>query len=470
MIDPDKISENLEKARAFVLKKTYVFQDVARTFEETINFIETQTPKYENRSILVWQKTYKQFLHEMKNGLGLNSMNKEKQEEFFLSAQINDFYTKFNEEIMANLASLSGISIYPLTDSYMKCQKPQFLKAKDTLREKIPHLIEAKKTQHHLEFQKTFFHTQELKDYFGSFTFDMKNRHNGEHEQTLDKNVKFPTNADEDDTGFIFRFFDEVDEALEMVVYNQEGNISNTEEIIDKILCPRIWHGCGYCNNANHVGLNHELGLIQEWRHKICKTHANKKDTVYLKSKIATTGKLIFLNDVRDLLGEHHERERDLMTEVSRFGRENKVSTYINMWEGQQGHMACMAQLLNVGYIQAGSHGGYLKKTPTGFKVTYSNNEGDALAEIDLALWAVCFVDYEEAIKLVGSEEKLKESIEAIDCFVIDVKPGTYEVKATYKNRDKNSKDTDFEFGELNWINDETQLQPFTKEQWNELR
>ncbi len=92
-------------------------------------------------------------------------------------------------------------------------------------------------------------------------------------------------------------------------------------------------------------------------------------------------------------------------------------------------------ELFNVGYIQAGNHGACLKKYKKGLQITYGKDTSDSLGYLSLSLWAVCFIDYNKAIELAGSEEQLLQDLQKSDHYIVDVKPGTFDNLPALKRR-----------------------------------
>lgn len=451
-------------------QQTYIFEKVARSFQETIEHIKS---KYPEKNIDEWSKYFHDTATNLikKNKTHLDLPKKER-DTFYTSVSINAFkehyIAKMKEQVteFKLVSNFGEVAMHPLKLSFKNSQNPDFIKAKNAFVENIEEMIEKEKKLFHLEFKDYVCTITDFASYFDKFTFDMKNHHAGKDELTIQKNVKASMNyhLEREAHSFVFRFHDKITEAFNMVRRNDRNEIINMDALIEHVFCPKIWHGCGYCDSDNFIGFNHETLLLQEWDEKLCPVYLKKSNTDYLKTNITTTGKLLLINDVRNIAPS-----RDINQEVDDFGVSQLVSTYINNYVGQQGHMTCMAQLLNVGYIQAGNHYCYVQDSKKGLKLTYSDNKRKAIGSFSLSLWAACVLDYDKAIELAGNEEKLKQLLKKNSHCITSVKPGTYEVKATYKNRDKESR-TDLAFGEINWINDETELKPLTEKEWQKLR
>lgn len=437
---------------------TVVFEDKAMTMEELATLLETRYGK--EKDVAYWLKKRFEFLEELKKNPEMDNETDEFKEGFLAMQIFDAFFSALK------YGAPSG-KLKQYIDAYKNCQKPEFLAAKNALIKNLKKFYSYRKDG--LKYG-VFFQVKELSTYFGSFIFNMKNGHSGSYEKVLSKQAKFPSDYSEESGGVIFRFMDAVNEALECVILGEKGKIVNQEEVIQKIMVPSIWNGCYCCNSENPMTFNHETGLVEEITDKACPFHG--KDLSKLKSRIATTGKLIFCNDVRDLMSNSEDGDS-----VREFGHKNGVSTLLNTWEGQNGFVNMYAEKFNVGYIVAGNHSACIKKTESGLKVTYGNSEEDSLGEISLSLWAASFVDYESAVKLAGSEAKLKKALKSIEdegyCYhIIDVKPGSYEVITDCEmNEDKAyENENDVAFGYLNWISDETKRVPLSQEEWAALK
>lgn len=438
-----------------VFAETYVFEKVPRTFEETLKFIKEQYPQH---TLDGWCSTYQNYLQRFRDeNISHVDLPKKQQEEFVMSFKIDAFAYTLTDAIQEAVAPTT-----PFLENYKQCEKPDFLNAKNALKENLEMLISHYKNECSNEFRKRFFEIKSLKDYFSSFIFDMKNHHNGKDEYTIEKQVYFPTSLEERNAVF-FRFFDCVEFAFSKVICDENGKITNKDEIIKNIFVPDISVKCFLCDADTIITFNHKEGLIQEVSNEICPIHQKSVDTSVISSKITTNGKLIFINDVRSIA----KKVREIEDGIQRFGVQNNISTYINVWEGQNGFMNIYAHLFNVGYIQAGNHGANLKFTPNGLKVTYYNQENNAVANISLELWAASFIDYDKAVQLAGGEKQLIEKLNLIEHHIIDVKPGTYQVVNYLHNTEDMACEPEFDevdlaFGELIWLNDNTQPVPLT--------
>lgn len=275
----------------------------------------------------------------------------------------------------------------------------------------------------------------------------MKNKHSGKYELVIGKKVHFPTSFEDKNNSAIFRFMDTVKESFAKAIYDENENILNVDEIIRSIFLPQIWNGCQYCEDQNLITFNHKDGTVDEISDEQC--FLAHKYTSKQISQITTNGKLIFCNDVRII-----SNMKNINEQITNWGISNNLSTYLNTWDGQQGFMTAYAQLFNVGYIQAGNHGACLKKYKNGLKVTYGKDTSDSLAYISLSLWAVCFIDYDKAIELAGSEQQLLQDLQKSEHYIVDVKPGTYKVISdSTVNEEKSFKSKkDLAFGKIEWL------------------
>lgn len=399
--------------------------------------------KHPGKDLNYWVKTKNDFFSSLRSsGVSYNDLPEPDRTNFFESIKVTSCMEQMVEVI-------SFLTEKPFFKYYYECQKPDFIAAKQALVDNLPMLIKQNKKQFHLDFKKTFFGIPQLKSYFGAFIFNMKNKHSGKYELVIGKKIHFPTSVDDLEHGAIFRFMDCVDTAFKKAIYDEDKKIVNTEEIVRSIFLPQIWNGCGYCDDTNFMTFNHKDGTVDEIYEAQCPLA--KKDTSKQISEITTNGKLIFCNDVR--LISNVDKMDD---KLSQWGRDNKISTYLNTWDGQQGFMTAYAQLFNVGYIQAGNHGACLKKTKNGLKVTYGKGNTKALGDISLSLWGVCFIDYDKAVELAGSEKELLEKLQGIEHYVADVKPGTYQVVAdctVNEEKSYNSK-KDLAFGLIQWLHE----------------
>lgn len=399
--------------------------------------------KHPGKDVEYWTKTREDFFSSLrKSRMSYNDLPEPDRTNFFESIKI----TSCVSQLMNSFAFLSQ---KPFFQYYIDCQKPEFLSAKKALTDNLPMLIKQSKKQYHLDFQLTFWGIKEIENYFSSFIFNMKNKHSGKYELVIGKKVYFPTSVKCKDNSAIFRFMDCVKESFQKAIFDEEQNIVNTEEIVRSIFIPQIWNGCGYCEDTNLMTFNHRDGTVDEIYDYECPLA--KKDTSKQISEITTKGKLIFCNDVRLI-----SNIKDMDAQISKWGNENNLSTYLNTWDGQQGFMTAYAHLFNVGYIQAGNHGACLKKDKNGLKVTYGKDSSSELANISLSLWAVCFIDYDKAVELAGSEKKLQNKLKNCEHYIADVKPGTYQVIADCKvNEEKAYKSKkDLAFGKIKWLHD----------------
>lgn len=446
-----------------VFSQTYVFDKVPRTFKETLKFIKEQFPQY---TLDGWCSTYQNYLQRFRNeDISHVDLPKVQQQEFVTSLKIDAFAYTLTDAIQEAVSPTK-----PFLENYKQCEKPEFINAKNALEENLEPLISHHKNERPAEFRKRFFEIKSLKDYFSSFIFDMKHHHSGELEYTIEKQIKFPTSIEDRNTVF-FSFFECVAFAFSKVIRDENGKITNKDEIIKNIFVPDMSIKCFLCDTDNIITFNHKEGLIQEAFDEICPIYQKGADTSTISSKITTNGKLIFINDVRSIAKKISEIEDG----IQRFGVDNNISTYINVWQGQNGFMNIYAQLFNVGYIQAGNHGANLKVIPNGLKVTYYNQENNAVANISLELWAASFIDYDKAVQLAGGENKLIEKLNLVEHHIIDVKPGTYKVINHLNNTEDMAcepefDDIDLAFGELVWLNDNIQLAPLTTEEWDFLK
>lgn len=440
---------------------TVVFDDKSMTMDEFESLIETRYGK--ERDIAYWLKMRFEFMDKLAENPQMNQQTKEFKEGVVAMKIFEAFFSALK------FAAPSG-KMQQYVEAYKNCQKPEFLEAKKALQDNLKKFSTYKKEG--LKYG-IFFQVKELSAYFGSFIFNMKNGHSGKYEKVLSKQATFPVDYSEESGGTVFRFMDAVNEALSYIVLDKKGKITNYEEVIQKIMVPSIWNGCYCCNSENPMTFNHETGLVEEITDKVCPFHG--KDMSKLKSRIATTGKLIFCNDVRDFMKNSNDGDS-----VRDFGYKNGVSTLLNSWEGQNGFVNMYAEKFNVGYIVAGNHGASVKKTESGLKVTYGDCENDSLGDISLSLWAASFVDYEDAVKMAGSEAKLKKALKEIEengngCHILDVKPGTYEVITDCEMNEDESYDEKYDgkdvaFGYLNWIGVETKRVPLSQEEWAMLK
>lgn len=405
------------------------------------NFAQWLDKKHPGKNLQFWsdvrQNTFKTL---QEKNVSYNDLPEPEKTDFFESIKITACSENFSKELTFYLTM-------PFFQHYQECQKTDFLNAKKALEDNLITLMQKSKKEEHLTFKKTFFGIPEIAAYFGSFIFNMKNQHSGKYELSINKKIHFPTSVEDKHNSAIFRFMDCVDEAFKKATFDSQKNLVNKEEIIRNIFLPQIWNGCGYCNSNNFVTFNHSTGTVDEVSEKKCSFA--KKDVSKQVSEITTTGKLIFCNDVRNLFSF-----KDTLDKISAWGIENNVSTYVNTWEGQQGNMQAYANLFNVGYIQAGNHGACLKKTKKGLDVTYGKEEG--LKTISLSLWAVCFIDYDKAVELAGSEKKLLNKLKNEDHYIVDVKPGTYQViNDCNVHEDKAYKSKkDLAFGKVVWLHE----------------
>lgn len=460
--------KNLEKQQ-IILNSAYVFDGVARSIQDTIEHIKKAHTEH---SIHEWRDLYLQFLDKLKiEKIGYTSLPEEELKKFYTSAKINFF---FEEMISRMRNTLDENSIfYQLQNNYNNCTKPEFLAAKQAIYNNLHHFSDTHKTKNVLDTQYNealrvvFFSIKEIQDYFSSFIFDMKNKHSGKYELMHSKNVNFQTkyNPQSLDDGVIFRFIDCVTIALSRIII-KDGEITNKDEIVSYILLPKIVHGCHLCRDSNEISFNHKEGLLQEINSEVCLSFLKKRNTNFLKTKIATKGKIIFIDDVKNIA----HKNLAFINEIESFGSKNGISTYLNTWEGQNGFMNIAVQLFNVAYIQSGSHSSHVKATTNGLNLTFLNKENNSLGEISVS-YSASLVDYDSAIKIAGSEKALLKFLKSSKHTIIDIKPGTYAVVHHIKKIEDNTYlKKDLAFCKITWKNDDTELKPFTKKQWEDFQ
>lgn len=427
--------------------------------DSTLDLINDITILYDKTPIL-FSKFY-EFLEKKHPGKNIDYWNQVKNDTLKKLSQSRKSYNDLPEPERTNFFNsikvtsciqqliniISFLTTKPFFQYYIDCNKPEFLNAKKALKDNLPMLIQKSNKEHHLDFQKTFWGIPEIQQYFSSFIFNMKNKHSGKYELVIGKKVHFPTSFKEQNNSAIFRFMDTVKESFAKAIYDENENILNENEIIRSIFLPQIWNGCQYCEDQNFITFNHKDGTVDEISDEQC--FLAHKDTSKQISQITTNGKLIFCNDVRII-----SNMKNINEQITNWGISNNLSTYLNTWDGQQGFMTAYAQLFNVGYIQAGNHGACLKKYKNGLKVTYGKDTSDSLAYISLSLWAVCFIDYDKAIELAGSEQQLLQDLQKSEHYIVDVKPGTYKVISdSTVNEEKSFKSKkDLAFGKIEWL------------------
>ncbi len=433
------MSEQISELVMNTIENTTILYDgkpiIASKFYE---FLENTHP---GKDIKYWTQIRNDTFKKLsKSGDSYNDLPEPERTNFFNSVKVTSCLNQLVE-------SIAFITTSPFFQYYIDCQKPEFLNAQKALKENLATLIKQSKTEHHLDFQKIFWGIPEIQTYFSSFIFNMKNKHSGKHELVISKKIHFPTSIKDKNTSAIFRFMDSVKESFAKAIYDENENILNTDEIVRGVFLPKIWNGCFYCDDKNFITFNHKDGTIDEISSAQCSFY--QVDTSKQISEITTNGKLIFCNDIRII-----SNLKNINDQIQKWGFENNLSTDLNTWDGQQGFMTAYAQLFNVGYIQAGNHGACLKKYKKGLKITYGKDTSDSLGYLSLSLWAVCFIDYDKAVELAGSENNLLNDLKKSDHYIIEVKPGTYKVIVDCNiNEEKsfNSK-KDLSFGKLEWL------------------
>lgn len=432
----DKIID--EHFQATIKNITVVFDNQVIFATDFGQFIKNN---YDNKDISYWENLCKTSLAKMQQDkTPIHELPKQESEEFITSMKIMKSFQSI-------LNQLEFLTVNPkhFYQNYLDCQKPEFLAAKKAFIENIPMLFEKSKSQPHLDFQTTLFSIKEIKTYLSSFIFDMQNKHSGKYEKIVSKKIHFETNYKKCKDGIIFRFMDCVTEAFQHIIYDANGQITNSEAIAQKFFLPHIWNGCGYCQDTNPVTFNHLTGKIEEIYAEQCSLAEEDKTRQF--STIKTTGKLLFCNDIR-LFASNPE----FSSLISEYSNKHKISTYLNTWEGQQGYMIAYANLFNCAYFQGGNHAAYLHKSKKGFKLSLQDKAEKSLHSISLETWSANVIDYESAIILAGSETLLLEKLKQIDHFIMKTKPGIYQA-ISYSDVDsyKPSK-KDVTFGELIFI------------------
>lgn len=356
---------------------------------------------------------------------GLVQVRKDIQNGKFASGNLSDEditkitkYFSWENVLFELLEKISGRTKASLLNKYQESKNPDLQAAKDAIMREYPVLIKGLNAKERMV--EKFYAIKEVADYLKQFQFNMKNKHSGKHELSLNKNYFFPVVYCSQGGHAYFRYFDQVEAALKSVDITSEKEVAN---MMEKIFVPKIWNDCEYCENENPISFDHEAMQVVELTDDVCSFAED--DLSKMTVQVTTKGKFVITNDIRKLLNE----KGDCRQKNNNYAIEHDINNSLNSFEGQKGNMQIYAELFNVGYIQAGNHGASIyKRSDEHIELMFYDEDNKAPdGELSLSLWAINVMDYDEALKY-APEEKWKKLIG--DYSVVTVKPGTYEVNS----------------------------------------
>lgn len=341
-----------------------------------------------------------------------------------------------------------------LRNKYRQSKSQELVKAKEAILSNFSKLhTDLKNKKRMVEF---FYAIPDVAKFLKQFIFNMKNKHSGEYELSIDKKFYFPVEYSSMGGSPYFRYFDVVSHEILKVTANPETEKDlfdkQIENMFEKIFVPQFWHGCGYCEDNNELSFDHETMQVVEIYEKRC-SFADK-DLSKMTVKLKTKGSFLIANDLRKLLNKKGG-ERD---KIYSYAQKKKMNVSLNSFEGQEGNMIAYAEVFKLGYIQAGNHGASIYKRNDEHVEIMFYDEDDKKPDGDLSLnlWAINVMDCKEAKKYAPESEW--ENLLG-EYTVVDVKPGTYEV-TSFSNHEDDLYDEKTEtcrnapIGDLKWISE----------------
>lgn len=341
-----------------------------------------------------------------------------------------------------------------LRKKYRQSKNQDLVNAKQAILDNFEKLYNGLKNKERMvEF---FYAIPDVAKFLKQFLFNMKNKHSGEYELSIDKKFYFPVEYSSMGGSAYFRYFDVVEHEILKVNADPKTDKDlfdkQIENMFENIFVPQFWNGCGYCEHENESSFDHELMQVVEVHDEKCSYADKELDKMTVKIK--TSGKLLIANNLLNLLSTKGD-DRD---KIYAYAREHKINVSLNSFDGQVGNMTAYAEVFNLGYIQAGNHGASIYKRSDEHVdiMFYDEDDKKPDGELSLSLWAVNVMDYKSA-KKYAPESEWKELIG--DYTVIDVKPGTYEVNSFSTHEDdlydpETKTCSNAPIGDLKWISD----------------
>lgn len=318
-----------------------------------------------------------------------------------------------------------------LRKKYRQSKNQDLANAKQAILDNFEKLYNGLKNKERMvEF---FYAIPDVAKFLKQFLFNMKNKHSGEYELSIDKKFYFPVEYSRVGGSAYFRYFDVVEHEILKVSADPKTDKDlfekQIENMFENIFVPQFWNGCGYCEHENESSFDHELMQVVEVHDEKCSYADKELDKMTVKIK--TSGKLLIANNLLNLLSTKGD-DRD---KIYAYAREHNLNISLNSFDGQVGNMTAYAEVFNLGYIQAGNHGASIYKRSDKHVdiMFYDEDDKKPDGELSLSLWAVNVMDYKSA-KKYAPESEWKELIG--DYTVIDVKPGTYEVTSFSTHED----------------------------------
>lgn len=336
-----------------------------------------------------------------------------------------------------------------------------------------------KKNPHSQKIIKILFSNKTISNFFKSFVFDMKNGHNGSYENKKIKNIHFPTSLNLGDSGgFIFRFLDNVYDAISIYHNTEKRDNALENMVIHRILTGKIFSGCGCCNRDNKVILNFKERTIIEADDKKC-SYINQEGESANSFKVRMsfpTGKGVLLKDrtthVHNML---NFRETHFLQQKHKIPLSGDIT--LNTQGGQRAIANLNAIEHNVGivfgtegYKQIQTHKD--SSTLIGFNDKSENYKEE---HFFCDYWAYAIMDKSIAQKILGDEYNEAKVVE------FDIAPGTYDLRTIFYGDDYEKfikkKVLKNQYTRANIkkpeavlikVSDEKELIPFTPEQLSE--
>lgn len=338
--------------------------------------------------------------------------------------------------------------------------------------------LTGKTTPYSSDLIKIIFSNKDISQYFKSFVFDMKHKHNSNYEMTKNKNIHFPTTINSKTGGFIFRFFDIVQKAINKYHQQSLQNIDASEQVLESIFVPQIEQGCGCCNKNFYVSLDIENRTIVETaiEEELCPymNQEGEEDNSY-KARISfPSGKALLYHqsfgEVNKLIDFSTNHDLYQQHPIPRAGH-----ITLNTMGGQRTIANLNAIARNIGIIFGSEGYKKIQKNKDGsILIGFDNKDQENYKESHFCTdyWAYSVMDETVAKEIFGPQYKKSNPIE------FDIEPGTYDIQTifygddyekhlrnkTLKNKYARSNISQPE-AVLKKVSDETYPMPFTEDE-----
>lgn len=351
--------------------------------------------------------------------------------------------------------------------AYLESKNPLFLNAKKFLDEnmdKFVELIEEKKDFIGVRtYLKSLMEIPVMSAYFGQIKFDLTLKHeiNGtKNKDGSSRTVEQMIAANEYwcsswEDAFIHGF------ALATIPVVRK-------EAILALLMPKIHYTCKACGTRVSMTFNPETMVVEEIKksNEVCELANSRLQEEYY-CEVATKGKLIIMNDIREFFKVSDENEvKNLMNNISK-----KMGVFPGLGTNLGSLIYCVAyaQVMKAGYVVAGNHSCYINKISSE-KLKFSYFKKTDYEPISMDLWGMFVMDYEDFLKVM-KKNGTSENLEDVEHHIVDVEPGTYRVITDLKaqNDYENGSikdDNELFFARVEKVSDDVNFKPLNEEEF----